>query len=242
MIKNLIRKLFNFLHLDVTKNLQYDRLTKKIMKKYIDTNANCIDVGCHKGEILDIMLAQSPNGKHYAFEPIPFFYNQLKIKYKTTYKEVCIYPYALSSTEGSTSFNYVKNDPAYSGLQQRSYDIAKPQIEIINVDKKKLDDLIPNDQVIDFIKIDVEGGEFDVLKGGMETIKRCKPLIIFECGKGASDYYGTQPKDIFTFITDNLGMKVFTLPDFANNKESLSQKKFANYFETASEYYYVAKY
>jgi hypothetical protein len=33
---------------------------------------------------------------------------------------------------------------------------------------------------VDFIKVDVEGFEADVLEGAEETIKRCKPLILVE--------------------------------------------------------------
>ena len=33
---------------------------------------------------------------------------------------------------------------------------------------------------LDFIKIDIEGMEIDALKGGIETIKRCKPIIFLE--------------------------------------------------------------
>ena len=35
-------------------------------------------------------------------------------------------------------------------------------------------------EVVDFVKIDVEGWEFEVLKGAVETVKRCKPVIIVE--------------------------------------------------------------
>ncbi len=33
---------------------------------------------------------------------------------------------------------------------------------------------------VDFIKIDVEGSEINVIKGGIETLKRCKPILYFE--------------------------------------------------------------
>ena len=66
--KNFLRETLNFLHLDLTKNLEYDRLTKAIMKQSISIDSNCIDIGCHKGEILDIMLKHSPNSMGCAIE------------------------------------------------------------------------------------------------------------------------------------------------------------------------------
>ena len=110
--KNNIRSLLNFLQLDLTKNLKYDRLTKLIMKKVIKTNSNCIDIGCHKREILDIILQLSPNGKHFAFEPIPLLFNSLIEKYGDKAK---VFSCALPDKNRFSSFHYVKNAPAYSG-------------------------------------------------------------------------------------------------------------------------------
>jgi len=42
---------------------------------------------------------------------------------------------------------------------------------------------------VDFIKIDVEGFETNVIKGAFETIRRCCPVILFEC-KGHGARYG----------------------------------------------------
>ncbi len=236
-IKEIIRKNLNFFHLDLTKNLEYDRLTKKIMKDKLSDQSNCIDVGCHKGEILDLMLKYSPSGNHYAFEPIPYLFNDLINRYG---EKAEIFSYALSDVEGSTVFQLVKNAPAYSGIKKRRYDIDNPDIEEINVELGVLDNIIPVSQKIDFIKIDVEGGEFAVLKGAKRIIKKDKPIIVFECGKGASDYYGTTAEDIYNFMTNELTLKISTLKSFIKSQESLNLLEFKEYFENNKEYYFVA--
>ena len=236
-IKKILRSTLIFFHLDITKNLEYDRLTRMIMKNILATDSNCIDIGCHKGEILDLMLRYSPKGNHYAFEPIPYLYEELVKKYQNKAK---VFPYALSDKNGKTSFQLVKNAPAYSGIKKRRYDIPNPEIEEIKVELKTLDHVVPLNEKIDFIKIDVEGGEFDVLKGAENIIKKNKPVIIFEFGKGASDYYGTTPLDIFNYITQELGLRIFTLKSYVKNKRSLSLADFENYFNSNREYYFVA--
>jgi FkbM family methyltransferase len=164
-------------------------------------------------------------------------YNALKNKYQAA-EVVTILPYALADTEGTSTFNYVKNAPAYSGIRKRRYDIQNPDIEVINVDLKRLDSVV---QIpIDFIKIDVEGAEFGVLKGAKQLLLNSKPLILFECGKGASDYYGTEPRELFKFMTAEIGFKIFTLDAFLNTKKNLSEDEFALCFENNSEYYFVA--
>ncbi|HLW40126.1 MAG TPA: FkbM family methyltransferase, partial [Brumimicrobium sp.] len=192
---------------------------------------------CHKGEILDLMLTYAPHGKHYGFEPIPYLFENLKEKYG---KKATIFPYALSFESGTTTFNFVKNAPAYSGIKKRKYDVKTPNIEQIEVDVKTLDELIPIEQEINFIKIDVEGGEFDVLKGAKSLLQKNKPILLFECGKGASDFYGTQPSDIFQYINQEIGLKIYTLKSFIKQQQALSEAAFVNHFETNKEYYFVA--
>lgn len=234
-MKKFIRNSLGFLRLDLTTNLKYDRLTKYIIKKHLKKSSNCIDIGCHKGEILDILLNEAPLGKHFAFEPIPDFYSALKNKYK----EVKVFPYALGAIEGVTEFNYVKNDPAYSGLKEREYSKKDPKIEKLKVQVKKLDEVIPSDIQIDFIKIDVEGGEYGVLKGGLSLIKKHRPLILFEFGLGASDYYNIKPEDIHTIFSD-LKYRIYTLKGFISGESELDLTKFKSLYFSKKEYYFVA--
>lgn len=237
MLKTAIRKVLTFSKLDLTKNLKYDRLTQKIMSKVIKSNSNCIDVGCHKGEMLDLMLKYAPKGKHLAFEPIPSFFNNLQEKYQGM---ATIYPHALSSEKGETTFQYVKNAPAYSGIKKRKYDVKNPEIEQINVTLELLDNLVEDDFAVDFIKIDVEGAELGVLKGAKNIILKNKPCIIFEFGLGASEFYGTKPKDIFDFLVEDCGLQIFNLSDWINDKNPLSLNDFSETYNKALEYYFIA--
>ena len=237
LLKTIFKKLFIILHLDLTKNLKYDRLTKEIIKKYIQKSHNCIDVGCHKGEILSLLIKYAPDGKHFAFEPIPYLYQNLKAMFKG---KATILPYALSNNNGKTKFQLVKNAPAYSGIRKRKYEIQNPEIEEIIVEKRTLDFIIHVNEIINFIKIDVEGGEFDVLKGAENLLKKHKPIILFECGKGASDHYDTSPNDLFDFLNKEIDLKIYTLQSFIKEQKSLSKSEFEHHFETSTEYYFIA--
>lgn len=237
IVKNILRELCIFFHLDLTKNLKYDRLTRSILRQYLKKNCSCIDVGCHKGEILDLMLRYAPNGSHWAFEPIPYLYEQLKNKYSS---HVHVLPYALSDTQGKSSFHFVKNAPAYSGIKKRRYAISDPSIEEIEVDMHILDELIGPTESIQFIKIDVEGGEFGVMKGARRLLKDNQPLVLFECGQGASDHYGTQPEEIFRFLVEEIGLSIYTLHAFIRGEKALSIDQFSLYFHNNEEYYFVA--
>ncbi len=237
LLKNIIREAFILSKIDITKNIEYDRITRLILKKLLKTNSNCIDVGCHKGDILRLFLKYAPYGTHYAFEPLPHLYSELVKKYNSKAK---IFPYALSDKEGRSSFQYVKNAPAYSGIKRRRYDISSPEIEEIEVEVRSLDLLIPDTERIDFLKIDVEGGEFPVLKGAINLLKSSKPTILFESGRGASDFYGTDANSLFEFLNDEIGLKIFTLKSFISNRQPASKQQFEHYFNSNEEFCFIA--
>ncbi len=236
-IKVLLRKILIYLHLDITRNLKYDRLTEKIIAKTITSLSNCIDIGAHKGEILDLFLKYAPNGNHFAFEPIPLLYENLKKKYA----ERCfVSSTALGNYTGKTTFQFVKNAPAFSGIKKRKYVIKNPEIEEIEVQIGTLDSILDKHKKIDFIKIDVEGAELAVLEGGKGIIDACKPYILFESGVGGSDYYGTTPELVFDFFA-GVELKISTLKDWLRDeKKSLSKRQFCDHFNQNTEYYFLA--
>lgn len=62
-------------------------------------------------------------------------------------------------------------------------------------------------QDVDFIKLDCEGYETFALRGGAETIKRCKPVIIVEQKGEMSKQYGLQPLSAVRYL-ETLGASV----------------------------------
>jgi FkbM family methyltransferase len=237
-LKDFIKKIFKALPFDLTKNQRYDRLTERIIKKVCHPGYNSADVGCHKGEILDLFLAASPSGQHYGFEPIPELCEQLKLKY-SGYSNCKIMEVALSSQEGSSTFNFVVSNPSYSGLQKRQYDRPNEEDTQITVETKKLDDVWPSDLPLHIMKIDVEGGERLVLEGGLNTLRRWKPTVIFEHGMGASDLYGSTPEQIFALF-EQCGLRIFLLEQFLAEGTPLSKEHFAKEFYERRNYYFVA--
>jgi FkbM family methyltransferase len=237
VIPAFLKKIIKKLPVDFTVNQRYDRQTRKVIEAVCNNSSNCIDVGCHKGEILDVMLRTAPSGNHYAFEPIPFLFENLVRKYR--HRNVHIYRLALSNETGKTSFNYVVSNPAYSGLKKRTYDRPKEKDEMIQVDTAKLDDIIPENLKIDLIKIDVEGGELQVLEGGVSTISRCKPVIIFEHGLGASEFYGSSPEKIFSLL-HTCGLNISLMKNWLNGENGFNVESFKEEFYKRKNFVFIA--
>lgn len=238
--KSALRNVLKAMRWDLTRNLAYDRMTEEIIRSHVKPGDVCIDVGCHRGEIMDLFLKQS-DGPHWGFEPIPSFAEFLRQKYAGQ-PRVKIQESALAETPGTARFQYVRNAPAYSGLKQRTYAVDKPEIEEIDVTIKTLDSCLPEVERVDFLKVDVEGAELGVLRGGRTLLQTHRPLIIFECGLGASDHYGTAPEDIHSFLALACSYKILTLRKFlaAPEDEGLNEFEFKRLFDSNSEYYFMA--
>jgi FkbM family methyltransferase len=236
-MKELIKKWVKRIPIAFTKNQQYDRQTRQVIAKVCHAHANFIDVGCHKGEVMDIVRQHATNGRHWGFEPIPDMFRDLTAKYAGT--NCIVVDIALSNENGTATFNYVVSNPSYSGLRKRQYDRPVEKDTTITVKTQKLDDFLPADFRPDLIKIDVEGAELFVLEGAVETLRRHRPVVVFEHGLGASEFYDATPERIYDLF-EAAGMAVSLMPNWLNGLPPLTKDGLSKEFHQRSNYYFIA--
>lgn len=220
----------------IYRNAAYDRQTVEVMFRVLRRNACCVDVGAHVGEVLHHMIAIAPRGKHYAFEPLPHLSKILRDRFPNA----IVHQAAVSDRNGESEFQFVENDPAYSGLRRRDYDRPDPKITTIHVPVVTLDEIIPSNEKIAFIKIDVEGAEFHAIKGGIETIRRGMPVIVFEASSRSTGMYGVSPDDVYEFLTEALGYDLSTMERWLKRKEPFSREEFDKNWHGGPDFYFIA--
>ena len=125
-------------------------------------------------------------------------------------------------------------------MKKRKYDKPKEKDTSITIEIDLLDNILPKDFRVDFIKIDVEGAEFLVLEGAIKTIKRNQPIIVFEHGLGGADVYGIHPAQLFELLNKECYLNVSTMKKWLNNENSFSKKEFIEQFEKGLNYYFIA--
>ena len=211
------------------RGLLYDKQTVEIMRRVLSPTSNCADVGTAWGGILKDIVALAPGGNHHAFEPLPMFAQQLRIRFP----QVNVHQIALGEEPGEFDFNYAPDNPAYSGLQRRPYPGAEERIELLRVTVKRLDDIIEPNQTLDFLKIDVEGGEVRVLRGAKDTLKRLRPIVVFESGgeKFTGQSYGTTNEMLFE-VLEHAGLELNTLDGWLDGKPHLRRDQFPTPMDT----------
>jgi len=198
------------------------------METTIVDQMNCIDVGCHLGSILNEIIRLSPHGQHIAIEPLAYKAEWLRRKYP----QVQIHQVALGDESGTVDFLWNPRQSAYSGLKRSN---AGTGLETLKVEMKPLDDLVPENKPIGFMKFDVEGAELQVFQGARRILCECRPIVLFECTPGLSSF-GITPAQVFGFITQVLDYRVFFLKDWLAQGPPLDLPK----FESALRYPFQA--
>jgi FkbM family methyltransferase len=178
----------------------------RILRRSLRRDSNCIDIGANEGIFLQQFQRLAPAGRHFAFEPLPEFAAELK----RGYPKAEVFHCALSNCTGKATFHHVLNLSGWSGLKTQPYPV-EAEVKTIEVDLLRLDDVIPEDVPVDFIKIDVEGAELEVLEGGLSTIKRHKPTILFEHAKIHNQEYETTPEKVFDLLVTECGLGIYSL-------------------------------
>jgi FkbM family methyltransferase len=189
------------------RELRDEHALRVILAAVLGPDSNAIDVGANEGAVLESVVRIAPNGRHMAFEPIPQLHEQLVERFPT----VDVRRAALSDTAGSTTFAHVIGAPAYSGLRERG-DLPPNASEVqrIEVSTERLDDILADGPVPRLVKIDVEGAELSVMQGGIETLQRHRPFVLFEHGAGGADVYGTHPNEVFDLLA-GARLRIFDL-------------------------------
>jgi FkbM family methyltransferase len=214
----------------------YDRQTVEVMRRVLRRNSSCLDVGAHVGAVLSSMIEIAPDGMHHAFEPLPHLAEELRRRFP----RVRIHQAAVSDSSGQSEFQYIENDPAYSGLRRRIYDHPDPRILVIQVPIITLDEVIPKDHPIAFIKIDIEGGEYHALKGAVNTLAQSRPVIVFEGGTKSTGQYGVTPVEVYSLIVVTLQYELSTMARWLDRRPPFGLQEFQYNWENGLECYFIA--
>lgn len=148
----------------------------KVFKNNIKPGFRVLDIGANIGHHSLVFSKLAGNaGKVIAFEPIPRIYNQfLESVQLNEMTNIEIKNYALSNNVGKVNLYLDEENYGHSSIIKDKENMTKH----IEIQTERLDNL--NVGKIDFVKIDVEGYEWNVIEGGMKTFTENKPVIVME--------------------------------------------------------------
>jgi FkbM family methyltransferase len=191
----------------------------QVLRKLLKPSSCAVDVGAHIGSFTSQLLRVSPQGKHIAIEASPSKGAWLKGRFQN----VEVHSVAVSDAEGTAMFQEDTCLPGFSRLSNQS---TSDHSVSYAVKTCRLDSVV-NGRNVDLIKIDVEGLELCVLRGATDTIAKCRPPILFECGpEPALHSQGISRRELFDFLTRELNYSISTYPDFIFDKGGMEFDEF----------------
>ena len=158
------------------KQNRHDDDALRALIRTLPVDANCVDVGANVGDILTAMVEACPRGRHIAFEPVPALCDELTRRFPT----VDVRRQGLSDAAGQASFTVVPSLPSRSGISSTLDLTIDADVHEITIDVITLDEALPASYRPELVKVDVEGGELEVLLGAQRVLRECRPLLALE--------------------------------------------------------------
>lgn len=192
----------------------YEPELKKVFCKHIKKGFRVLDVGANVGfHTLFFAELVGETGKVIAFEPIQINFEALIANIElNTFTNIEVKNFALSNKTEELLID-IDEDSKNPG----AFNLFAPDGKTII--KTFRGDEIIKEAKIDFIKIDVEGYESFVLLGLMESIKKSRPIIVFEFDANYHKKTGLKDDFIFKelstlnykfFLVQKAGLKLIT--------------------------------
>ena len=190
---------------------QFENAERRFVERFLHPGMVFLDVGAYYGlYALSASSRVGSSGRVIAFEPSPFQMKRLKWNLLLNrYKNVQVENIALGNCEGEGEFFVATGgSEGFSGL--RSPQVGAP-VRSIRVKLTTLDSYLQRHSLrsVDFIKVDVEGGELDFFRGAQNLLRQpIRPLILCELQDVRAEAWGHKAKDTAAFV-ESFGFRWF---------------------------------
>lgn len=161
----------------------------EVITSFLNPGDLVIDVGAHEG--YHVKACAAKGCEVHSFEPNPMSFMKLWQVHDKLDKGKC-YPYAVSDKQGAVDFQLDLE------CSEASFIPEKASPETISVPCVTIDQMFKDG--VRLIKVDVEGYEFNVLRGALNLIRASRPVIIVECQKDTLERAGHNKEDIEGFL------------------------------------------
>lgn len=142
-----------------------------------------LDIGAHDGAFT-LPFSMLPGTRVIAFEPLPAAFDRLAAALDPLPPHVTLRQEALGDRDGVVTLSVPLLDGAaqeqWASIAKDYAAVGSPRVHVARheVRLRRLDDLGLTD--VTAIKLDAEGAEYEVLRGGRETLLRCRPVLSVE--------------------------------------------------------------
>jgi len=187
----------------------FEENTTRAIKNIVRPGMTVLDIGANIGaHTLPMAKIVGLEGRVIAFEPMAWAQQKLRTNLElNSFANILVEKTALS--------NKTDTGPASFRTSWNKYEFTSKSVATDeSVAFERLDDYVEKKNLsnVDFIKLDVDGFEYKVLEGSVETLKRFKPTLSMELGNYTLEKHG-DTLEALIHLLDSLGYKFFREAD-----------------------------
>lgn len=185
---------------------RYEPEVAQLLRSHIDANRDFIDVGANIGFFSVLGARQIQTGRVLAIEPVPEAIRRFKanIARNDLQEQVILFEGALGSAPLQAEAYHIDGQEEYSSLApviHPNVDGREARKSLVSVET--LDRLVARHGLSPgLVKLDIEGGELDALKGAKETLLRDRPVILCELDDTLLRQFGASRTDLLNFLRE----------------------------------------
>lgn len=202
---------YNQIHAMITKKRAQEWVTHPeqyildVLNAHVAVGGVTMDVGANLGQwSIHMSKRVGPNGIVHAFEPVPNFMTVFKKTMREFKADANIRFHELAIGDKKGEITFVTHNEKGEYLSGEAH-IGKPgekgNITVPVVTLDSLLDSMERIREVRFIKVDVEGAELMLLKGGTRFMKELRPVIFSEVEDRHCKGFGHTRQDVIDFMT-----------------------------------------
>jgi FkbM family methyltransferase len=209
-----------------TSDFEKEEIT--LVSEFIKPFDNIIDIGANIG-LYSVLFRKLSKGNIVCFEPSSESYDRLVNKLKLNkIDDITLYKVALSNI--LDQYLELVRKPGYKDGDRHLNSLNLTQADGGDIEKvfcTTLDSYFLNNDKIDFIKIDIEGGELNAFKGAENLISSNPDIaIMFECTAHNCKQFGYERQDVFNLLK-SFGLNIYAwnnnLFEWVSGEEYMNQ-------------------
>jgi len=188
----------------------------ELLVREIRPGTTVVDIGANVGFMTTLMAKLvGPSGKVIAFEPGPMSFTLLQANTMINgYKNVVLEKKAVSSKTGMETLYICPTGESDNQVSAAGDMTFKDEVrEAVPIETVRLDDYFPGDAKIDFLKMDIQGGEYVALQGMQDLLRRNGGIrVMVEFAPYMPLWNGVSPQKFLDLIR-SMGFEIHDLAD-----------------------------
>ena len=201
---------FPRLYLMVEEHREWQNWDKRVYLSVIERGDTVMDIGANVGaHTVAFSHLVGLEGRVLSYEPVPANFDRLRetVYKRTRYPNTAIFEKAVGNPSNPEERALVKvpgDDFTQASLALHSAGswknagaVTEFDVTLTSIDAEAARMGSP---ALDFIKIDVEGAELDVLKGGADILGSVRPMIYCEVFERWAESFHYSPADLFDYV------------------------------------------